>query len=393
MAGFFNWLSGAGERSKDRILTVASNMPENERTDLYNNLRPDWKNQAGSETEFWQKLENGDFNNAAPQMYNDFYHNAETTFPDLAQEKGLDIQKIVVKEGAEGIKKGGEFYIEVVKTVTPLGKGMDMVEKADEYKTKVENLYNDPANAIKEEVKSAIADKIGGFIDVDGAIDAAGLSEEAGSAIKFLTDYTLGSDDPAEWIKNAIGLGLSKVLDSDQNGDKADIVIAVKQGGDSEGPGLVISVDPTDDDMDIDDVIDIMLPFGEWLISAIDGDGVTDNVEAEVIEGGSTIVVVSTDPEGEHTIGQYALSVWITPGDPAPYEGVTVYAKINPADPDVEIFFSIEGTDGYSNQSTNLTDQSGTATFYIPGGAEDVRDAVVIRIVVSGLTRYINYTF
>jgi hypothetical protein len=170
-------------------------------------------------------------------------------------------------------------------------------------------------------------------------------------------------------------------------------VIAVKQDGDSEGPSLVISVDPTDDDMDIDDVIDIMLPFGEWLISAIDADGVTDNVEAEIVEGGSTIVVVSTDPEGEHTIGQYALSVWISPGDPAPYEGVTVHAKINPADPDVDIFFSIEGTDGYSSQATTPTDQDGIATFYIPGGAEGVRDAVTIRIVVSGLTRFINYTF
>jgi hypothetical protein len=32
-------------------------------------------------------------------------------------------------------------------------------------------------------------------------------------------------------------------------------------------------------------------------------------------------------------------------------------------------------------------------TFYIPGGDEDVRDAVTITVVETGLTRTINYTF
>lgn len=152
MNGFFSWISGSGKRSRDRILTVATNLNEGDRSKLYNSLRSEWKSKTNSESDFWQKVEKGDFDTQAPQMYNDFYHNADTEFPDLAQEKGLTIQKIVHKEGAEGVEKGGKLMVEVVKTATPLGEGMDMVEKANEYKEKIENLYKvsfiSPSNAL-----------------------------------------------------------------------------------------------------------------------------------------------------------------------------------------------------------------------------------------------------
>jgi len=393
LSGFFSWVSGSGKRSRNRIMTVASNMNESERSKLYNSLRSDWKGKASSESDFWKKLESGDYDIQASQMYNDFYHNGDSEFPYLAQDKGLTIQKIVHKEGAEGVEKGAKLMIEVTKTVTPLGKGMDMVEKANEYKEKVEKIYNDPAGALKEEVKSAIANKIGGFIDIDGAVDANLLSENTANAIKFITDYTLGSDDPAEWIKKGIDLGLGKLLDSDTEGSKADIVLAEKKNDDNNGPSVIISIDTKDDDSDIEDVIDILVCAGEWIFSTYDGEGNSDKVEIKIEEGIGTVIVVSTDPEGDHNKGGYALSVWASPADPGPGQGVTVHSKISPETSDVSIYFSITGTDGYVSEETNSTDVNGLATFYIPGGSEGVRDVVTIRIEETGLTRTINYTF
>lgn len=393
LSGFFNWVSGSGKRSRNRIMTVASNMSEGERTKLYNSLRSDWKGKSSNEADFWNKLENGDYDNQAPQMYNDFYHNADSDFPYLAQEKGLTIQKIVHKEGAEGVEKGGKLMIEVTKTVTPLGEGMDMVEKAEEYKEKIVKIYTDPSGAIKDEVKSAIANKIGGFIDIDGAVNSDLISENTGKAIKFITDYTLGSDDPAEWIKKGIDFGLGKLLDSDTKGSKADIVLAEKKNDDGEGPSVVISIDPKDDDSSVDDVIDILVSAGNWIFSTFDAEGNSDKVEITIDEGVGTVIVISTDPEGDHNKGGYALSVWASPADPAPGQGVTVHARVSPQASGVSIHFSMTGTDGWSQDETKTTDASGLATFYIPGGDEGVRDNVIIQITETGLTRTINYTF
>jgi len=391
--GFFTWISGSGKRSRNRILTVASNMNESERTHLYNSLRNDWKEKSSNEADFWKKLEEGEYDNQAPQMYNDFSHDSDSDFSALAQDKGLTIQKIVHKEGAEGVEKGSKLMIEVVKTATPLGKGMDMVEKADEYKQKVEDLYNDPAKTIKEEVKSKLAEKLGGFIDIDGAVDANLISENFGNAVKFISDYAMGSDDPADWIKKGVDLGLGKLLDSDKSGSKADIVVAEKENDDGSGPSVVISVDPQDDDFNEEDVIDIMVTAGEWIFSSFDQEGNNDKVQINIQEGIGTIIVISTNPESNHNTGAYALSVWASPADPAPDQGVTIHARVNPQVPGVEISFSIVGTDGYTDEETNTTDESGMTTFYIPGGSEDVRDAVTITVVESGLTRTINYTF
>ncbi len=391
--GFFNWVSGSGKRSRTRILTIASNMNESERNHLYNSLRPDWKSKSSNEADFWKKLDEGEYDNQAPQMFNDFSHDSDSDFSALAQDKGLTIHKIVHKEGAEGVEKGSKLMIEVVKTATPLGKGMDMVEKADEYKQKVENLYNDPAKTIKEEVKSKLAEKLGGFIDIDGAVDANIISENFGEAIKFISDYTMGSDDPADWIKKGIDLGLGKILDSDNSGSKADIVVAEKKTDDGKGPSVIISVDPQDDDFNAEDVIDIMVSAGEWIFSSFDKEGNNDKVQITIQEGVGTVIVISTDPQGNHNTGAYALSVWASPADPAPGQGVTIHARVNPQDAGVQIRFSITGTDGYSDEETNTTDASGLTTFYIPGGSEDVHDAVTITIVETGLTRSINYTF
>lgn len=387
---FFTWASGSGERSRKRILKVASNMPEGERSKLYNNLRKNWKDKSDNEQDFWNKLEKGDYDTQAPQMFNDFYHDAETDFPFIAQDKDLKIQKIVVKEGAEGISKGAKVIVEVTKAATPLGKGIELVEKVDEYKEKGEKLFKNPGEFVKDEIKGKIADKIGSYIDVDGMIDGADIGEEAGEALKTILDAGLGSDNPSDWVKSTIDWGLAKIVDSDENGKQIDMVVAENEDKDKQTQ-FVLGVG--DKKVGVNTEIDIGLPEGIWNIKAIDPDGIIDEVISEIVSGLETLVLVSTDEDGEHQKGKYSLSVWISPANPDSYQSVTVYSKIYPEKSGVSITFSVTGTDGYSNTETGTTDSEGKCSFYVPGGAEGVVDDIIIKIDDTGLTRTLTYTF
>jgi len=394
LRGFYEWASGAGERSRERILTVASNLPANERSELYNSLRDNWKEQASSESQFWERLESGDFDNQASQMYNDFYHNAETTFPDMAQEQGLTIQKIVTREGAEGIEAGAQVIIETTKLATPLGEGMEMVEKAQELAEKAELIVTDPKGAVVEEIKDQIASKLGEFVDVDGLIDEAELGEEAGQAIKILLDAGLGSEDPEDWIKDAIDWGATKVMDGDEDGDKADIVVAENKNPTTDGqPAVIIGVTTPPENEETNEGVDLVLPEGEWEIDVIDVDGYLDQMMTFVTENILNVVMATTDKDHSKQDDSYSLSVWISPGNPAAYESVTVYAQVSPKESGMEVYFEISGTDGYSNSATYTTDESGQCSFYVPGGAEAVTDVITVKIVETGLTRSLTYVF
>lgn len=66
------------------------------------------------------------------------------------------------------------------------------------------------------------------------------------------------------------------------------------------------------------------------------------------------------------------------PPNPAPGQGVTVTARLIPVAVNCNISFSITGTDGYANSTTTASDGNGQATFYIPGGKDNVVDVVTI---------------
>lgn len=91
--------------------------------------------------------------------------------------------------------------------------------------------------------------------------------------------------------------------------------------------------------------------------------------------------------------GAYALLVVATPADPGAGESVLVTATITPAMPDVRIVLSITGTDGYSTTNDTVTDQSGSATLSIPGGAEGVVDTVTVELPDNGVSKTVTYAF
>ena len=69
--------------------------------------------------------------------------------------------KIAHREGAEGVKLGAQVMVDVTKTIAPsTSYGMDLVEKADEYRDKANKVFSDPVNFIKDEAKTKIAEKL-----------------------------------------------------------------------------------------------------------------------------------------------------------------------------------------------------------------------------------------
>jgi hypothetical protein len=105
-----------------------------------------------------------------------------------------------------------------------------------------------------------------------------------------------------------------------------------------------------------------------------------------------TPTVTTADPSMFGTCDKVSgVSASPSPIDPGPGEGVTVSATTIPPVPGCTINFSIVGTDGYSKSESPQSDATGTATFYIPGGAEGVVDNVTIS--VGSHTTTVVYTF
>ncbi len=282
MKDFFTWASGSGTRNRNRILQVASNMSESQRTFLYDNLRPNWKSQFSSENDFWKKLEDGELDMKAPQMYNDFYHldQDKSDFGITAGERGLTIQKIAHREGAEGVTKGAKLMVEVVKTVAPsTAKGMEYVEKADEYKEKAQKAYLDPTNFIKDEIKSKVAGKIGDLIDVDGAVDGGAISEGLGTALKASADLVFGTDDSSALAGQGIDWGIAKIKQVTGSATGSDIAVA-QAATPGTVPEVVLAKGSKDEDLKV------VVPKGKWNVKVVTEEGRTEEHEDKEIESG-----------------------------------------------------------------------------------------------------------
>ncbi|MFA6472205.1 MAG: T9SS type A sorting domain-containing protein [Candidatus Latescibacterota bacterium] len=289
MKGFWTYLSGSGERNRNRILTVASNMAEPDRSKLFEDLRPEWKEKVQNENDFWQKLEKGDFDNQAPQIFNDWVHTADSDFGTMAEEKGLTIQKIVVREGAEGVKAGAELMVDVTKAAVPsLGKGIDLAKKALEYSNRAETIFKDPVKGIKDETKIAIANKIGSYVDVDGAVAGGAISETASTAIKAVSDFTFGTTDPSKIAKMGIDWGIAQIKNALTADKKSDIAIAQSSSA-GVVPSNVIAVGQSTED------IMIFLPPSVWDVIALLTSGESNKTASINITAGGTIEITIED--------------------------------------------------------------------------------------------------
>lgn len=429
-------------------------------------------------SEFWENFADGKYRNQAAVLHNElvtFNHDYE----DIARgEAGGNhpIGNRLCEEGVEGIEKGTKVVLAGAKGVnSSLGKGIEYAEKGVKFAGYVEKtLDGDVGGAVKDYVKDQVSD----------LVDDATLSG-ASSSLELLADV-ICEEDPTKF--QPADTGVVKVIDSDEEGEPASLVVAVQVVDDpdhdpeEDPPVTVISdmiagADPDDPDEPEEEELIIVLPEGEWELNVIDEDGDTDSTPVDVTPGTDMVVNVDTSPPSEFYLSrsvinqtddsteyrvtahisnletptslsisvqeaitgestkilyqsgsvswnvtvlkkdgsatvtrndtnakqsislpaqpakEYSLSLWASPASPPAGVGVTVYARISPADAGVQINFVVSGTDGYSQNRNVLTNAEGIATTYIPGGGAGVRDTITATITSTGQSRTFTYTF
>ncbi len=288
---FLSWVTGSGKRSRERVLSVASNIPPSDRTELYNKLRPEWKAKTSSESDFWKKVENGDFDTQASQMFNDFQiDNQEFALTSL--DKGLTIQRIVVLEGAEGVKAGAELMTDVISTATPLGDGMAVAQVGQ----LTLDLYNSESNADRADIVTKIISNVAGLKWKDpilGIIGGDAGVDLIAETVKETVDIAKTDAQNTEETKKSFVI----VEDTDSQ-DQADIVIAQNQTPSAPSKASISVV--------VGNVIDEGVKFaytilnkGKWLFTAVDKNGNKETKAVEVPAGEVIYVTLSTTPPTE----------------------------------------------------------------------------------------------
>lgn len=300
---FLEWASGSSKRNRDRLLKVASNLSDSERTNLYNKLRSDWKNKATSEKDFWKKVEKGDYDNQAGQMYSDFTIDSEE-FALTAIDKNLTIQSIVVAEGTSGVNAGADLMMDVVSSTLPTGAAagfttVKIVNNVGELVSK-DGTWLDKAKmgvSIAGDIAGLSSDdpSIGFVVEAVENLDIPNIEKAAGKIVDMSNTYKTSDRGT---VKGSSTYGMVKVGDND-TGSKADIVIAQSEKPtNGTAPSIMVVVGGALDKGK--EFINTILTAGNWLVSAIDQQGQLETQKVTVTPGQETIIYVITDGESSN---------------------------------------------------------------------------------------------
>ena len=298
MYDFFTTGSQVGKNNRDRILLIASNMTQTDRDALYNKLGGEFNGQFSNSDDFWIRLQNGELDKVASNIYRDFYDEdggINNSFGDLARDKNLTPGKIIVKDGSMLIEKGGTVIVEVVKTVVPaLGAGIDAAETGKKWYEKGKKMVDKPLEFVTDEIKSRAAAKIAGMVDVDGPVDHVAVSDGLANTAKVLMDVSIGTSDSQELVEKGIDWGMAKLSSSDKS-ITPDVIVA--ENNDPTGfPEFIFGVGNYVNQ--IGETL-ITLPQGNWDITARTARGTTNTpVNTTITAQQETSVDVVVSPGG-----------------------------------------------------------------------------------------------
>lgn len=286
--GFGTWITGAGKRSRDRILTVASNMNESQRTAVYQSLRSEWKSKAKNEQDFWEKLQDGDFDTSAPQMFSDLSFDINTDFPEMAQDKGLSLHKIIYEEGAAGVEAGGELYADVIISAAgPGASALNLQMEVDEFIDK-KIVVVVTEKMLSQNLETVMASTTSTDVNVD--------KEKVISTVAFVQTQCLNKDASLTEIKENKEIAMVTVTDSG-DGVKADLMIAQKKDANGEIGSIYVSCGNTTEGEKT--YTSGLLTPGEWYISVIDDLGNRYTQLADLISGQINALLALTNASPE----------------------------------------------------------------------------------------------
>jgi len=275
--GFYEWMSGAGKRSRERIGQITSNMSEDERQELFNELKataPESTGGAADATQFYQKLQRGELDTQASRIHNDLLLTSASSttagrYTELAQDKGLLTKDIVVAEGRDGLEKGAKFAVDASFAALEgpypgLSKGKEYAEKTEKFLKQMETVYEDPgktgqvvSDVVSEKAKEQFKKLLG-----KGASDKAKDDVDLfGKTVGAFVADALGSGPDADTeVRAAEGIGSVLVTAKD-----GAVTIALREG---EGDGAEMVVFAPDDQNPA-----MELPAGDYSVRTFDEAG------------------------------------------------------------------------------------------------------------------------
>lgn len=306
---FFYWVSGSGGRNRDRILSVVSNIDESGREKVFQHAlesRVGYRIEEDNANDFWLALEGGKYDMQAAVLHNDLYHAQDhqgfTCIYWDTIDKNPDLKArpidVVIEEGTEGIEAGCDLYAATAELIAPgIGQGYEYAQKVMEYGEYVEKIYGG-------EFKEAFLDYVENELD-----DYVGIPvEEINETLEQLKDLFLEGDPENIKIPDDGNTGLVKIVDSDEEGEGASLVIATEKDKEEEEKTVMSELKVKDPEVPELEELLVPLPEGKWDIDVVDQDGDEDAVEVEVEAGTDTVAHVDTTPVPEFYVTRSVIS-------------------------------------------------------------------------------------
>lgn len=265
-AKFGEYLSGAGKRRREASQQILQHLSNADKTLLYNNLPASLCEGTKNEADFWSKFNKGDLDHRATQIWNQFYHTADSDFGTIsAMDYEETIASVFHGEGAMGLEAGADLMVEAFGTVSGMGVGMTLVNIVDQATQLGINGYNMNVGD-RQKLQKALASNMAsylsrGFVSGDMVLDA----------FFFITDKAKSSRQTDTDIENSDNYGRIKVRDLDNADSRAEVVIARRIGA-GTGPAVYVITGSKKDSYGID-IINVTLPPGTWMLTCIDKNG------------------------------------------------------------------------------------------------------------------------
>lgn len=227
---FCNSLYNTGAEMREKTMARIAQLTNRDREILFDGLPNSLKKGESNYSEWWKKFNNGTYDKSSAQIYNNFMHNAESSFMDEAEP----IAKIVANKGKELVEKGAAFETEMLKTALP-GPVTDVMEKI-ETAEKINTIVTKGKDMTPEELKNHILSLIDGYDDVDKvvkmiegyvedkSINASNNTEKGASILELLISASSAVSEVVSVAVNAKTGKATIALGQDENG-KVKIIL------------------------------------------------------------------------------------------------------------------------------------------------------------------------
>ncbi len=250
-SSFFDWASGSGSRNRQRVQVIMASLSGEERTRLHAQWRetyPQSPAASGDEAAFFSGLHSGQHDGIAGSIHAQLLDVSATSddasrYSEIAQEKDLLLEQVVVEEGREGLKRGAELHLEAstaaMNAAFPgIAEGRELGEKAvkvAEYAEKVYGTAFGREGRVTRQVEEDARERFGEGLDVKELAEIA-------SSVGGVSGAVFAGADQLRGGGSRVALPDDYGVTSIWNQDATFAVVSNDSGASAAGPQAIFAV-------------------------------------------------------------------------------------------------------------------------------------------------------